>query len=200
MRQVKNMIKAPLEEELEKGLATLGFQLGEREYIEDIRFGAQIDDIERQKPNPGIERFFWYLRASEHQKLSASDTLIFRRLANIGNLNIEYMIWGINDGETAKPAISEIIKKMEYDEEGISISRKGEESGLITLGTRTDKPIGVCDLFIKMTEDNFMMHHPNFPKYKDGMIKIYQKLNNKLIPQKEVASTVIDFLKKHKDL
>lgn len=140
MHNNKKMMKAPLEEALEKDLNRMGIKLGEREL----------------KNNP--------------------ESLLLERNFTIGNLFIKYQ------------------RREGRDEEEVIIYES--ERIVLNIGFTKNKPIEIGDYFIRTPEEKISEFYYFYPKYKDEIVKIYQKLNDKILQQSKIANILMDFINK----
>lgn len=126
-----HMIRLELEALLEGGLYALGAELGQREYQEQIRLRAQVDDNSR--PRRPLEEFTGFDRLNEVVKWSyyqlaveAGPYFFIRQSKPRNGLTVEYLVRPTIEGvDEYEPRADEIVRNRRIAGEDIIINREG---------------------------------------------------------------------------
>ena len=116
----RDMEKTPLEKSLENELGARGMPFSEREYFEEIEFGARIDTLLNDKKDSNRQTLYQTL---------INELIYFRRTAKRGAVLLEYGIYAednLPDNfakiKNSNSRINEIIRRKLYSNEDVIVS------------------------------------------------------------------------------
>jgi len=214
------MIKLPLEELLEKGLAQLGGELGRRIYSEEIRAGAEVDnalgrqsiaDYKQKLAEASEHGVLTFLKEMVEGKLSpeqidlvtseGEDPWFFTRKGNYKNWEIEYTVDTEENLGSYQEHADKLIKEGKVCFQHIGLSFHPLSVGIF-INDNPSKPntIDVMGTNIAaLLEDD--LDRPDYREVADyirNKMKEYlalQALNGKPFDPEKLSAAVINFIK-----
>ena len=194
---INPILQTALETALEAGLYSLGHPLGERIYAEDTSLAAEVDSS-----GPSV------LWSDAQFSILAGEAPGFRRRAIFGNIGIEYTLYTDEKNlPQVESVIDQIIKSENFILEKLNffLLRRDEQSANVNYGIAFYRSLELTNVerillnggivFVEDYSHSDIGEHSEYSSYRGPIEKLYEELNNKIVPPIEIYKAVINFLK-----
>ncbi len=194
------MIKLELEKMLEAGFGALGVDFSKREYFENIKMGAEVDDslVGEMKPWHDAEGFVDYLmNVTEYQLDSEFEGLFFRRAArNCRGFHISYEVVSVEHLQAYEKEADRIIREDKIEEQAIWIGdlQKDTLMGLI-IGGYPEMPKNFVTVDYLGNPEDLEQYLISMHKDPATMLAPISRLTDRAVPPEEVCKALFGFLR-----